>query len=375
MIMKTSIIEYFLQLISIDSESKQEHAVAMQLKEDLIELGAEITFDEAHMQTGGDVGNLYAFFPGTVKKDPLLFCAHMDTVTPGKGIKPQFDEGNIITDGTTVLGSDDKSGIAEILWAIKEIQESGEAHAPIEVLLTISEEIGLLGAKYLDYSLLKSKLGYALDGHHVGSVVVGAPSQNSMIYTITGKEAHAGVEPEKGLSAIQIAARAIDRMKLGRIDDETTCNIGIIKGGTATNIIPKEIELKAEVRSHDHTKLTKITEDITAALEEAVVHYTTAEFTPRLSSKIHTEYQNFLFTEDNEVVQLAKQASTAISLPFAATVGGGGSDANIFNQHGLQVVIAGTGMNNVHTVSEYIATEDLINGARWVKEIIRAYSR
>jgi tripeptide aminopeptidase len=373
--MKSSIIEYFIELISIDSESKHEKAVAMQLKQDLLELGAEVTFDAANAKTGGEVGNLHAFIPGTLDVEPILFCAHMDTVTPGNGVQPHFDGEQIITDGTTVLGGDDKSGIAQIIWAVKELQDAGEAHGPVEILFTISEEIGLLGAKHLDYSLIQSKIGYALDGHTVGSLVVGAPSQNSMKFTIKGKEAHAGVEPEKGVSAIQIAARAIDNMQLGRIDEETTCSVGIITGGAATNIIPNEVVLKCEARSHDFEKLTAATTAMKAALEQAVKDFTTADFTPLLICEIATEYKNFRFDETADVVQLGKMASEAIQLPFHAVVGGGGSDANIFNQNGLQMVIAGTGMDKVHTVHETINTNDLINGARWVKEVIRAQAR
>lgn len=373
--MKSSIIEYFIELISIDSESKHEKAVAMQLKQDLLELGAEITFDTANEKTGGDVGNLYAYIPGTIEKEPILFCAHMDTVKPGIGIKPQFDGEQIITNGTTVLGGDDKSGIVEAIWAIKELQDAGEDYGPVELLFTISEEIGLLGAKYLDYSLIKSTFGYALDGHTVGSLVVGAPSQNSMKFTIKGKEAHAGVEPENGVSAIQIAARAIDAMQLGRIDEETTCSVGIISGGAATNIIPNEVVLKCEARSHDFARLTAVTEAMKTALEKAVIDFTTPDFTPQLICEIQTEYKNFRFDETADVVQLGKVASEAIQLPFHAVVGGGGSDANIFSQNGLQVVIAGTGMDKVHTVNETLNTKDLINGARWVKEVIRAWAR
>ena len=204
--MKKTVIEYFIELVKIDSESRHEKATAERLMEDLKILGAEIQFDNANKYTGGDIGNLYALFPGKIEKKPILFCAHMDTVKPGDGIKPQIKDNKIVSDGTTVLGSDDKSGIVEIIWAIKELLEAGEKTAPIEVLFTISEEIGLLGAKHLDYSLLKSEIGYALDSHHVGQISIGAPSQNSIKFIVRGKESHAGVAPEKGINAIKVAA-------------------------------------------------------------------------------------------------------------------------------------------------------------------------
>ena len=259
--MKQNVVDYFLELVQIDSESKNEKAVAEKLVEDLQKMGAEITFDRAHEQTGGNVGNLYAYFPGQIAKEPILFCAHMDTVVPGNSVKPQIKADRIVTDGKTVLGADDKSGIAEIIYGIKAIQDSGQAHAPIEALFTISEEIGLLGAKNLDYSLIKSKIGYALDSHEVGALTIGAPSQNSLKFIIHGKKSHAGAAPEEGVNAIQIAAEAITKMPMGRIDEETTCSIGIISGGSATNIVPDEVILKGEVRSHAPQKLKDITLD------------------------------------------------------------------------------------------------------------------
>ncbi|MDP8203892.1 MAG: M20/M25/M40 family metallo-hydrolase [Candidatus Tenebribacter mawsonii] len=373
--MKGTLVDYFISLIKIDSESKNEKAVALKISEDLRFLGAEVTFDNANKKTGGNIGNLYGYFKGNINKKPILLCAHMDTVVPGNSIKPQVTEDKIITDGTTILGSDDKSGIAEIIWAIKEIIEANEDHAPIEVLFTISEEIGLLGAKLVDLSNIKSEFGYALDSHEIGHAVTGAPSQNSMKFTIHGKESHAGAAPEFGVSAIQIAAEAISKMKLGRIDEETTCSIGIIKGGTATNIIPKEVILEAEARSHDSDKLQKVTNEIKQILLETAAKYKLGDFQASVDSIIQKEYPAFVLENDDPCILLAKKATENIGLPFKSGIGGGGSDANIFNYKGLKMAVVGSGMEDVHTVNEYIKLIDLENGAKWVKEVIREYSK
>lgn len=372
--MEKNIIDYFINLVRIDSESRNEKAVADKLQQDLLELGAEIKFDQAHQKTGGDIGNLYAYFKGRINKPPLLFCAHMDTVQPGIGIKPQIRDGNIYSDGTTVLGSDDKSGIAEIMFGIKAILESKEDFAPLEVVFTISEEIGLLGAKGLDYNLISSTIGFALDGHEVGTIAIAAPAQNSISYTIHGKEAHAGVEPEKGLNAIKIASEAISIMPLGRIDEETTCNIGLIQGGKATNIIPNRVEIKAEARSHDPVKLKDITDRMNKAVQETVNKYQINGCKARVDIKVNQEYTAFRLKDDDLAVLLAEKAAAGLNMNFCKYIGGGGSDVNIFNQNGLQMAVAGTGMRQVHTVHEQIKISDLQAGAEWVKEVIRIYS-
>ncbi len=372
--MRNTIIDYFISLVKIDSESGEEKTIAQKLEQDFKELGAETRFDNANNKTGGNIGNFYAYFKGDIDKEPILFCAHMDTVTPGKNIKPEILEDRITSDGTTVLGADDKSGIAQIYCAIKELKDSNEDHAPIEVLFTISEEVGLLGAKNLDYSMIRSGKGYALDTHGIGEIVLGAPSQNSMKYIIHGKESHAGSEPEHGINAIRIASEAIAIMPMGRIDAETTCNVGIIEGGKATNIIPNMVTIRAEARSHDKEKLEKVTDQITQALTKTAEKYKLKDFQAKVDVEIKEEYSSFKLNDDDELVLLAKKASENVGLTFNASVGGGGSDANIFNRKGIKMCIAGTGMSKVHTVDEYILISDLENGAKWVKEIIREHS-
>ena len=378
--MDKSIVDYFISLVQIDSESKQEKDVALKLEKDLKALGAEVKFDKANEKTEGNIGNLYAYFPGKKDKEPILFCAHMDTVKPGIGINPQILKDRITSDGTTILGSDDKSGIAQIVWAIRDIKESNIIHAPIEIVFTTAEEVGILGSKNLDYSLIKSKFGFALDSRDVGSLTIGAPSENDLKIFVQGKEAHAGVEPEKGLNAIKIASEAITKIPLGRIDEETTCNIGKIAGGKATNIIPNYVKIEAEVRSHSEEKLQKITQQICTILKETAskyqvknpdgkIIYAKAEIT------INKGYQSFRLKEDDEIIELVYGVNKNLDLPCTTSIGGGGSDANNFNLHGVKMAIVGTGMTSVHTVDEYILISDLEKGAQWVKEVIKIYSQ
>lgn len=372
--MQNDVVNYFLRLIAIDSESKNERAMMDVLRADMEELGAQVTEDHCHKHNDGNAGNLYAYFPGTINKKPILFCAHADTVVPGNGIKAKIENGKIYSDGTTILGSDDKSGIAEIMIAIKNIKDAGIAHAPIEVLITVSEEIGLLGAKCFNKASLESAFGYALDTHQVGELVVGAPAQNSFIITIYGKEAHAGVEPEKGLNAIKIASEAIAAMPMGRIDFETTCNVGKISGGSATNIVPNQVIIKGEARSHNNQKLAQVCADIRHAVESTVARYSNEIGKADYSFKMETEYHAFSIPEDAEAVQLAISALRGLDIPYTVCKGGGGSDANIFNASGIPTIIVGTGMNKVHTVAEEIEIAELHRGVSFVEEMIRQYA-
>lgn len=372
--MDNDILNYFLKLVSIDSESLDERAMMDALKKDLQAMGAsEIYEDNAHHQTGGNAGNLYAFFPGNIKKEPILLCAHVDTVKPGKGIKPIVKDGVIYSDGTTVLGGDDKSGVAEIICGLKKVIDSGEDYAPVEVLFTISEEIGLLGAKHFEMSKLKSSFGYAFDAHTVGELTVGAPSQKSFKIIVRGREAHAGVEPEKGLNAIRIASEIIAALPLGRIDYETTSNVGVIKGGEATNIVPNKVVVEGEMRSHDRDKLEALCNRLHEASDKAAEPY--LQKGGSVDFIANMEYHAFRIDSEAPVVKLAKRALENIGVPVSIIRGGGGSDANIFNQAGLPMIIVGSGMEKVHTVQECLKISELHRGADFVQELIKQHSQ
>ncbi|MFA7543695.1 MAG: M20/M25/M40 family metallo-hydrolase [Candidatus Cloacimonadaceae bacterium] len=370
--MQDEIISYFLKLVKIDSESGDERQMIDTLKEDLLALGALVEEDNTMAETKSNAGNLYAYIAGEIDKDPILLCAHVDTVVPGKGVKPRIVGDIIESDGTTVLGGDDKSGVAEIMIALKRIKEKGIPHAPIEVLFTVSEEIDLLGAKHFDKSRLKSRFGFAFDSHRVEDIVVGAPSQNSFDVVFKGIDAHAGVEPEKGLSAIRLAAEAIAAMPLGRIDYETTCSVGIIKGGEATNIVPNKVIIRGEARSHNTEKLARICAEIESTIQQAIQPY--AEKGGKAEITFVREYQAFRIPESSEMVQLAKTALQKLNVNPSFKIGGGGSDANIFNAAGFPMILIGTGMDKVHTVHESIEIAQLKLGTNFIEKLIMEYS-
>lgn len=373
--MNTDVVKYFLELVCIDSESGNERKVADKLKADLTAMGAEVFEDEAHLEHGGNAGNVFARFEGNPQKEPILFCAHMDTVKPGNGIKPIITDGVIHTDGSTILGSDDKSGVAEIMIGIKRVIDSGEDHAPIEVLFTICEEIGLLGARSFDKSKIKAKLAYAFDSHEVGEVIIGAPSAEKFKIIIKGKEAHAGVEPENGINAIRVASEAIAMMPNGRIDHESTCNMGKISGGIATNIVPNEIVIHGEARSHDNSKLDRIIGEVKQALDTAVQRYQLPHGQASYEFINSRDYVAFSIAEDHPAVLLAKNALTSLGIEPNIKKGGGGSDANILNLAGISTLICGSGMDNVHTVRERIKVSELEKGADLVQAMIVAHSK
>lgn len=373
--MTQDLISYFLELVQIDSESRNERAIADKLKRDLTEMGFTVEEDDAGEKTGGNAGNIYAFLPGKVNLEPLLFCAHIDTVKPGNGIQPELKEGKIFSAGETILAADDKSGVAEIIFGIREIITSGETHPPLEVLFTVCEEIGLLGARYFEKSRLKSKLGYAFDSEAIGEFMTGAPSQNTIKIKVFGKEAHAGVEPEKGINAIRVAAEAIASIPIGRIDFETTTNIGVIGGGMATNIVPNLVELKGEARSHNPQKLEQVTNDIVSAFQKAAARHKLENVEARVEIDVKTEYRSFYMEESKPVVKIAEKALEKLKIKPIFGKGGGGSDANIINAEGVEMIVAGTGMHGYHTVDENILVEDLKSGAALVSELIRIYTQ
>jgi len=370
--LKNSLIE----LIKIDSLSRREYDVAMRLKSDMEDLGAEVSIDNAGEQVGGNVGNLIAKFPGNSPlAQPLLLSAHMDTVVPGEGIVPILDGEILRTDGTTVLGGDDKSGVAIICEVLRVVKENHLPCAAIDVVFTICEEAGLIGAKCLDVTDLRSRTGLVLDSDSVGFLFTRAPAANRMEFRIHGLEAHAGVCPEKGINAIQVAAEGIARMSLGRIDHETTANIGVVEGGMAVNIVPKQVVLKGEARSHDPDKLKRQTDHMQRCLEEAAAKYVLdldgKLLRARVEAKIERDYDRMAVPESAPIVQLVHAAAKNLNLEVATRATGGGCDANVLNQKGLVVANLGTGMREIHTVNEWLDLRDLYLSAQMVLEIVK----
>src|SRR5437868_13029552 len=274
MINQERIKNLLLEFVQIDSHSRKEREIAERIKKYCEEMGAVVEIDDAGSKVGGNSGNVIARFKGTIAgAEPIMMSAHMDTVVPGEGVKPIIEGDIIRSDGTTVLGGDDKSGCAVIIETIRCLQEQNLPHTPIEAVFSICEEVGLLGAKHVDVSKLKAKYGLVFDSDDPGFLFTKGPSANHMEFRIYGLESHAGVAPEEGISAIKMAAEAISAMKLGRIDDETTANIGVIRGGEATNIITNFVTLLGEARSLDEDKLTAQTEHMIKCLEDAAARY------------------------------------------------------------------------------------------------------
>jgi tripeptide aminopeptidase len=303
----------------------------------------------------------------------------MDTVVPGKGVKPVID-GNIIrTDGTTILGGDDKSGVAIIIETIRALKENGLEHSDIECVFTICEEVGLQGAKNVDVTRLKAKYGLVLDSDDVGYLFTRAPSSDSLEFKVHGLEAHAGVCPERGLSAIQIASTAIANMKLGRLDDETTANIGVIQGGMATNIVPNLVTVKGEARSHNDAKLDAQVAHMKKCFEDAVAGQSVSVDGKTIAAKVEIEvtrsYDSMNVSDESHIVRLVKQAATNLKQEVKSMATGGGCDANVFNRRGIEVANLGTGMQDIHTVKEWLNIEDLYLSGQIVFEIVRLNAR
>lgn len=370
MVNELRLIDEFMELVRIDSESGEEAEICKVLEQKFRNLGLRVHVDDTMSITGHGAGNLFAEWeasPGMESAVPILLTSHMDTVKPGKGIKPRLDDdGYIRSDGTTILGSDDKAGLAAMLEAIRIMQEQGIKHGPAQFVITVGEESGLVGAKAIEPSKLKAKYGYALDSNgKVGHISVAGPSQAQIRVKIYGKSAHAGVNPEDGISAIQVAGKAISRMPLGRIDQETTANIGRFSGGGPTNIVCDYVEIDAEARSLVEEKLHKQVE----AMREAFMT-TAEEFGARAEFQSEIIYPGFNFDEHAPVVKLASKALAKIGREAKLEKSGGGSDANIFNGHGVPTVNLAVGYEHIHTTNEQMPVRELVKTTELIVAIL-----
>jgi tripeptide aminopeptidase len=365
-----------IQLIKIDSLSRKERNIALRLQREMESLGAEVWIDDAGEKVGGDTGNLIARFRGTaLGAPPLLLSAHMDTVVPGEGIVPVLDGDILRTDGRTVLGGDDKSGVAIICEVLRVVKENQIPCSDIDVVFTICEEAGLIGAKCLDVSRLRARTGLVLDSDSVGFLFTRAPAANRMQFRVRGLEAHAGACPEKGISAIKVAAEGIARMQLGRIDHETTANIGVIEGGMAVNIVPNSVVLRGEARSHSEEKLERQTHHMLQCLKEAagghVLKLDGKHFQATVEAQIDRDYDRMHVPDDSAIVRLVQAAAKNLRVELQTLATGLGCDANVLNRKGLEVANLSTGMREIHTVNEWLDLKDLYLSAEMVLEIVR----
>ncbi|MEN1970156.1 M20/M25/M40 family metallo-hydrolase [Lentibacillus sp. N15] len=360
------LVNEFMELVQIDSETGHESKIAEVLKQKFTDLGLDVVEDDSKSETGHGAGNLICELKGNKDSaDTIYFTSHMDTVVPGNGIKPSIKDGYIVSDGTTILGSDDKAGLAAILEMIRVLKENEIVHGDIQFIITVGEESGLVGAKALDQSMLKAKYGYAIDSNGtVGDIIVAAPTQAKLFTVMKGKTAHAGVAPENGVSAITLAAKAISKMPLGRIDDETTANIGRFEGGKQTNIVCDYVEILAEARSLVPEKM----EAQVAKMKDAY-ETTAAEFGGSAQVDVKVMYPGFKQTDGDQVVEVARRAAKTIGRESNLLQSGGGSDANVIAGFGIPTVNLAVGYEDIHTTNERIPVDELVKVAELITAI------
>jgi len=377
MVNRDRLAETFIQLVEIDSVSKEEGKIAGEIRSILESLGAQTFVDGAGEKIGSDTGNLIAKLKGNTEAPPLLLNAHMDTVEPGRGVRAVLKDGVFTSDGTTILGADDKSAIAIIIETVRILLENKLPYGPLELVFTVSEETGLLGAKHLDFNLLTAAYGFALDATDTEGIVTRAPSANRLEFRVYGKDAHAGAAPEKGINAISLASKAIAELEIGRIDHETTCNIGVVEGGKAINIVPSLVTVKGEARSHDDDKLETVTNGIVASFKNAVEKYKgsgSGDGLPRLEYQVDSDFRRTLIPDDHPVVTLASRAAENLGKKMVTKRSGGGADANVFFEKGIMTGVLGTGMRDMHTVRESVRLDDMVQATELLLEIIRLHA-
>jgi tripeptide aminopeptidase len=358
MINPDRLLATFLDLVQIDNPSGGEAAIAAHIRGLLEALGLAVEQDGIH--------NLLARVPG--QGEPLLLNAHMDSVAPCRGVRPLVADGVVRSSGDTVLGADDLAGVAAIIEGVRSTLERGGPQRAAELLFTVQEEIGLSGAAAFDATKLRAREGVTFDsGGDFGGITIGAPSQDSLHAVVTGRAAHAGVAPERGIIAIVVAAQALAAMPLGRIDEETTANIGIIRGGDATNIVPERVELWGEARSHSREKLAAQVQAMVAALETAAsaaggsAHVTVTH-----------KYDAYRLAEDLPIIRRIVASMRAIGYRPTFQISGGGSDVNILAQRGIQIANVSVGYREIHSTGEFIAVADLERSAQLVARLLDA---
>lgn len=367
MINEERLVSLFKELCLINAPALAEAESVAFVRKHLEDMGLEVSEDAAGAEIGGNANNLIAWCRGTLPNAPKIFLsAHFDTVEPTAGLIIEERDGVFLSASDTILGADDKGGMAPAIEAVRVLMESGEAHGDICLLFSVAEEIGLKGAAALKIEELGLDFGYVLDtGPPVGTFVTRTATHDKLEIRVIGKPAHSGKDPEKGINAIQVAARAIDGMRLGRISPETTSNLGIISGGTAVNVVCPEVVIRGEARS------TSVAE-----LDETVAHmidrFMTAadEFRTEVHIDHKRHYDAYVIADDAPVVRLAQEASRALGFEPTLRTTLGGSDANVYNAKGVPCVVVATGMDKIHTHDELISRKDLVDTARLTLEIL-----
>jgi tripeptide aminopeptidase len=349
------IVPLFLELAALRSPPGEEREVADVVLGYLRALGLDPDEDDAGARIGSTMGNVYARLEPTASGTPLFFCAHLDTVPPDGELRPVVENGVVRNAGGTILGADNKAAVVAMLEGVRRVLAENRPHAGIELVFTPMEEVGLKGAGAFDHTRLHAQVGYVYDqGSPIGEVVLGAPWAQSMEVRFHGRASHSGMFPEEGRSAIAAAARAIADLRLGRIDEETTANVGVISGGTGGNIVPEWCTFLAEARSQDERKLSAIVQEMLDAFSFAA---TATEC--EVETTLHKNYTGYRFKRDDDVVRLAAEALGRCGHEVTYAFSGGGADANVFNLHGLRCANLANGMTDIHTPDERIAVADL----------------
>ncbi len=358
----------FIELVSVPCPSCDEKQEADLLVKKLQELGMEPKVDRAGEQCGGTTGNVWGFLKGDVPGAlRLFFEAHMDSVAPTTGTNVIEKDGVLYSDGTTTLGGDDKSGVAAVLEAMQCIIENDLPHGDIQVCFTIGEETGSYGVRYMDKTMIQADAGYCMDcGGHPGAIFNASPKAINLKLKVKGKSAHAGLEPEKGINAIMLAADALHALPAyGRIDEETTLSVDMIDGGLAPNIVPEACEIVIDMRCPNQTKLERLKNETVEIFRNVVeakggaVEVAVKEVAPGVN-----------LNTDHATVKLAATAAEKLGFPVSTGFTGGCSDANFLCGMGLPTVLLATGMDKIHTTEERLALEDLYNAASWVLGIV-----
>lgn len=378
MVNKERIVETFLSFVHTDSHSRDERAMADLVRRLCEEIGAGVEEDDAGEAVGGNAGNVIARLPGTLPGRPFMLSAHMDTVTPGEGVRATLEDGKVRTDGTTILGGDDKAGCAVLIETMRVLGEGRFDHTGVEAVFSICEEVGLLGAKHVDASRLEARRGLVFDAETPTEAYTKGPASSSIEFQVHGLEAHAGVAPEQGISAIRVAAEGIAAMRLGRVDDDTTANIGRIEGGTRTNIVPNLVTLRGEARSFVEEKLEAQLAHMRECLETAAARYEVTvdgvTTRARVETKVERSYAAMEVPDDAPVVRMAKQAAKNLGFEIETKASGGGADCNIFNERGIECVNVGCGERAIHTVNEWADVADMVRAAELAIEVIRLHA-
>jgi tripeptide aminopeptidase len=348
-------VDLFLELASIPSPSGEERGVADVVLGYLCGLGLEPDEDDCGPRIGSTAGNVYARIEPTSEGTPLFLCAHMDTVPPDGDLQPIVDDGVLRNAAGTILGADNKAAITAMLEGVRRVLAEGVPHAGIELVFTPQEEVGLIGANAFGHDRLRAQVGYVYDQEGpIGEVVLGAPWSRALEVRFHGRAAHAGMAPEEGRSAIQAAAKAIADLRLGRVDESTTANVGTISGGTAGNVVPEWCSFVAEARSHDEAKLGEIVEEMLEALSFAAT-----ETECDVETTMRKSYDGYRLKRDEPAVALAASAFDRCGVEPRYGLSGGGADANVFNQHGRCCVNLSHGVFGFHTPDEHLSVADL----------------